>query len=112
MAEWEGCRWDGRSGHYESWFQRANHPTRPLAFWIRHTIFAPEGQLDQAQGEIWATWFDGETGKVVTSKTEVPRRECSFALTGLGVTIPGATLKPNHLEGSSGALKWKLEWAG
>ena len=30
-----------RAGHYESWFQRANHPSRPLAFWIRYTIFCP-----------------------------------------------------------------------
>ena len=30
-----------RMGHYESWFQRANHPSRPLAFWIRYTIFCP-----------------------------------------------------------------------
>jgi hypothetical protein len=22
-------------GHYKSFFLRANHPTRPLAFWIR-----------------------------------------------------------------------------
>lgn len=29
-------------GHYESFFQRANHPTRPLAFWIRYTIFSPK----------------------------------------------------------------------
>ena len=29
-------------GHYESFFQRANHPSRPLAFWIRYTIFSPQ----------------------------------------------------------------------
>ena len=23
------------AGHYESYFQRANHPTLPRAFWIR-----------------------------------------------------------------------------
>ena len=31
-------------GHYESYFQRANHPGRPLAFWIRHTIFSPRNR--------------------------------------------------------------------
>jgi hypothetical protein len=30
------------TGHYESFFQRANHPTRPMAFWIRYTIFSPQ----------------------------------------------------------------------
>jgi hypothetical protein len=34
-------------GHYESFFQRANHPTRPLAFWIRYTIFSPTGHPDR-----------------------------------------------------------------
>lgn len=112
MAEWEGCRWDGHSGHYESWFQRANHPTRPLAFWIRHTIFCPAHRPEAAQGEIWAMWFDGEQGKTVAGKAEFPRRDCSFALTGLDVKLPGAQLSPHRLEGETGALKWKLGWSG
>ena len=37
------CRFSGHdNGHYESYFLRANHPDRPLAFWIRYTIFAPK----------------------------------------------------------------------
>ena len=31
------------TGHYESFFQRANHPTEPRAFWIRYTVFSPSG---------------------------------------------------------------------
>ena len=34
---------DSSPGHYESWFLRGNHPSRPLAFWIRYTIFHPRG---------------------------------------------------------------------
>ena len=41
-------------GHYESWFQRANHPSRPLAFWIHYTIFCPRAQPQAAVGELCA----------------------------------------------------------
>ena len=34
---------EDRGGHYESWFQRANHAERPLGFWIRYTVFSPRG---------------------------------------------------------------------
>ena len=48
------------TGHYESFFLRANHPSLPLAFWIRYTIFSPQGQPEKAIGELWAVYFDGE----------------------------------------------------
>jgi hypothetical protein len=111
MIDWDGCRWDGRSGHYESWFQRANHPTRPIAFWIRHTIFCPKGKPEAAEGEIWSVWFDAEKGKPIAAKTEIPRRDCSFDLKGLDVKMPGAQLKPGALAGGTGKLKWNLTWA-
>jgi len=37
-----------KRGHYESYFLRANHPSRPLAFWIRYTIFSPDKQPEKA----------------------------------------------------------------
>lgn len=53
-ANWTRYQPGQRAGHYESFFQRANHPTRPLAFWIRYTIFSPAGQPEAALGELWA----------------------------------------------------------
>ena len=44
-------------GHYESFYLRANHPSEPLAFWLRYTIFAPHGHPEQAEGELWAAVF-------------------------------------------------------
>ena len=42
LAQVKLARYHGQpQGHYESFFQRANHPTRPLAFWIRYTLFSP-----------------------------------------------------------------------
>ncbi len=112
MTDWNGCRWDNASGHYESWFQRANHPTRPLAFWIRHTIFCPKGEPEKAEGEIWSVWFDGEKGRTVAAKTELPRRDCAFDPKSLDVKMPGAWLKPGALEGGTKQLQWKLTWSG
>ena len=41
-----------KAGHYESFFQRANHPSRPFAFWIRHTLFSPHRRPEDALGEL------------------------------------------------------------
>src|SRR5262249_36397020 len=65
-------------GHYESFFLRANHPTRPLAFWIRYTIFSPRGAPERALGELWAIYFDGEARRHAVAKREVPFASCRF----------------------------------
>ena len=73
-----------RSGHYESFYQRANHPDRPLAFWLRYTIFAPAGDPGAAIGELWAVAFDGETGEHAVAKQELPIADCEFRSARLG----------------------------
>jgi hypothetical protein len=100
-AAWNGARFRAgeRGGHYESWFQRANHPRRPLAFWIRYTIFRPADELAAAFGERWAVWFDGERRQVTAAKDVVPLAECRFAAHGLDVTIGDARLDDTGLEG-------------
>ena len=65
-------------GHYESYFLRANHPERPLGFWIRYTVFSPKGRPDAALGELWAIVFDGEARQCVAVKRELPIAECGF----------------------------------
>ena len=53
------ARYHGQNdGHYESYFLRANHPARPLAFWIRYTLFSPKDHPEQALGELWAVFFN------------------------------------------------------
>lgn len=97
-------------GHYESWFQRANHPTRPLAFWIRYTVFAPSGRPQDAVGELWAIWFDRERGEVTAAKREVPVADCAFSADGLDVRIADATLVEGALEGAAESGGHRLEW--
>jgi hypothetical protein len=103
-------------GHYESFFLRANHPERSLAFWIRYTIFSPAGRPEAALGELWAVFFDGERGRHVAAKMEVPFSRCTFDASRLLVEIDGARLEPGKLTGAAASgghsLSWSLSFSG
>ncbi len=115
---WNTCRYRAAApgGHYESFFQRANHPTRPLAFWIRYTIFRPADQPHGALGELWAIWFDGEKEQIVAVKHEEPLANCRFDETKLGAQIGGATLHDGALDGRAALggheIAWQLDFSG
>ncbi len=100
------------SGHYESFYLRGNHPDRPLAFWLRYTIFSPAGRPAEALGELWAVLFDGESGAHVTAKVEVPYAECLFSPTSFDVRVAGAVLDRATLRGTAGDVSWDLRYAG
>lgn len=115
LADWQGARYrpGSRRGHYESWFLRANHPTRNLAFWIRYTIFVPHDRPQDAIGELWAIYFDGERKQIRAAKSETPISDCHFVPRGLDVRIASATLETGALRGSaSGAhhIRWALSY--
>ena len=101
-----------RAGHYESFYQRANHPTRPLAFWIRYTIFAPAGDPRAAIGELWAVVFDGESGEHAVARTEVPIAECWFDNDEFQVRIGPAELGPDAMLGTADQIGWNLRYRG
>ena len=115
---WNNSRFrrEDKGGFYESYFQRANHPSRPLAFWIRYTAFSPRGRPDEARGELWAIYFDGETSRNIAVKEAVPISDCKFSPTLLDVHIGGATLTNGTLRGramsASHALDWTLDYTG
>ena len=99
-----------RRGHYESFYQRANHPERPLAFWIRYTIFAPDRRPESAVGELWAVFFDGETGRHVVVKEEHPIADCDFSRDAFAVRVKGAVLGEDGLTGSATAAGGSIAW--
>ena len=105
-----------QTGHYESFFQRANHPTRPLAFWIRYTIFSPHDQPEDTIGELWAIYFDGETGQHVAVKAEFPFQQCVFKTTEFFAQVGEARLEPGNLYGSASSgghtIAWNLTFHG
>lgn len=116
--EWNGCRYrpGNDAGHYESWFQRANHPERPLAWWIRYTIFSPTGRPGDAVGELWAIFFDGERDRITSVKDVLPLSSCRFAASGIDVHIGAALLDDERLEGEAGRghhhIRWSLGFGG
>jgi len=105
-----------RAGHYESFFQRANHPTRPLAFWIRYTLFSPEGRPEEGIGELWAVSFDGESGRHVAVKEEHRLSLCRFDRSSLHVEVGDSRLTAGSLVGSASSggdtISWDLTFAG
>lgn len=98
-------------GFYESYFQRANHPTRPLAFWIRYTVFSPRGRPQEAEGELWAVFFDGENGRIAAAKETLPLDTCEFDPARLNVRVGSASLTDESLEGSAVSGGHALSWA-
>ncbi len=103
------------AGHYESFFVRANHPSRPLGFWIRYTIFSPPGRPADALGELWAVVFDGETRKHAVVKREVPLGSCRFDRTAFAIEVDAAQLGPGSLAGAvtspEATIAWDLAYA-
>jgi hypothetical protein len=97
-------------GHYESYFQRANHPSRPLGFWIRYTIFCPKGHPKQAVGELWAIWFDGERGTIAAAKQVVPWGQCEFSRSRLEVKVGEARLDQGGLVGAARGGAHTIGW--
>lgn len=105
-------RWNRESpqGHYESWFVRANHPQRRLAFWIRYTLFVPAHRPHDAEGELWAVFFDGESRRVTSAFEAVPVAACEFPVQGLGIRIREAFLEPDRLQGQVTRHGQQLAW--
>ena len=103
-------------GHYESYFIRANHAERALAFWIRYTLFSPANRPADAQGELWAIVFDGERCHHVAVKQAWPLGACRFDPEALVVDLPAAHLSASHAQGSCHAqdhrIVWDLRFAG
>ena len=97
-------------GHYESYFIRANHAERALAFWIRYTIFSPAGRPEDAQGELWAIVFDGERHQHVAVKQAWPLGVCRFDAEALVVDLPTAHLSGSHAHGSCQAHDHRVVW--
>lgn len=70
------CRYAGKPGHVESYFLRGNHPTRPLAFWLKATILAP--LEEPASAASWFVFFDGEEGTTFAHRQTEPFATSTF----------------------------------
>lgn len=115
---WNAARYEPgmTTGHYESWFQRANDPSGRRAFWIRYTIFAPRDRPADAVGELWAIAFSRGEPHIVAVKQVHPVADCRFARDRLDVAIGDARLDDGALRGTAAAgghtIGWDLRYAG
>ncbi len=101
-----------QKGHYESYFLRANHPSKPQAFWIRYTIFSPKSQPENAIGEIWAMYFDADNKdqKVIAIQEDIPLNQCSFSSDTLALKLGNNTLIQGLLSGGASLNHNIIEW--
>ena len=99
-----------REGFYESFYQRANHPTEPLAFWIRYTVFSPRDRPQEAIGELWAVYFDGLSGHKTALKEEWPLSACVFDNSAFFARIGAATLETGRLKGGVASNRESVVW--
>ena len=99
-----------KKGFYESFYQRANHPTQPLAFWTRYTIFSAKNKPEESIGELWGVFFNGMTGEHVAIKKEWPLSHCTFDTTKFFVKVGEAILQEGSLKGELSADKKRLGW--
>jgi hypothetical protein len=95
-------------GHYESYFLRANHPRRALAFWIRYTFFSPERRPQDAVGEVWAVYFDGEDQSIVAAKECYPLTDCRIGQHGLAIGT--ARFADRSMSGAVSTLAWSMAY--
>jgi hypothetical protein len=114
-AELLGVRYDGRRGHVESWFLKANEPGGRRAIWLRHTIFARAESAGRchpkvpAQADAWAIAFDRERGHVATKRT-VSFDGARFARGTLDVTVDGCELSLGHARGALETGTREMAW--
>ncbi len=78
-------RFRGTPGHVESYFLRANDPSRPRALWLKETILAP---LDgPTVAETWFIWFDGDANRTFACKQTLPFDAAMFHATDEGAEV-------------------------
>ena len=105
-------------GHVESYFLRANHPTRPLAIWLKATVFAP--LTGPAQAESWFIWFDGERNTTFAHKQSRPFSTASFTgngdpdiaieAAGLSFDVRANGSAKGTVPAPEGTAKFELTW--
>jgi hypothetical protein len=109
-------RFTGRPGHVESYFVRANHPTRPLAVWLKATILAP---LDGPPvAESWFIWFDGERQESLAQRHTQPWGEARFpsghdtrvAAAGLALDVAPRGGASGTVRTANGPVEVALRW--
>src|SRR5689334_21354179 len=87
----------GDAGHYESFYLRAAHPSRPLGVWIRYTVHKRPDE--EPKGSLWFTLFDASADGAWAVKVTEPGPRLPD---GEFIEIAGAAFGPDAVRGSAG----------
>lgn len=106
-------------GHYESYFLRANHPTKKQAFWFRYTIFQPQNNPNEAVAELWGAFFDND--KVIAIQEDVDLSRCDLRNSENFLKISdskiiflsdGKGTAFGKVKDAKNTMAWQLEYTG
>lgn len=98
------------AGHVESYFLKANHPTEPRAFWLKFTVFQPDGRPEKATGDVWAIYFDGASHNHVAVKQSYPVSTCKLGREAVGVEIGESRFSTGMTSGKASANGHMIAW--
>jgi hypothetical protein len=104
-ARWPAVR-PGR-GHYESFYLRAAHPTRPRGIWIRYTVTLPPG--GEPVGQLWFTYFD-RNHPPRALRVDVGQPSAGAVGIQLGDAWLGEATAEGSARSATGAASWQLRW--
>jgi hypothetical protein len=105
------------NGHVESYFVRANHPTKRLGLWLKATVFSPRPQ--STVSDLWCVIFDGETegGRIWAARRTLPFHLASFGGEPMAIDLRAGEFllgadgfARGTLEGGGGPASWDVGW--
>ena len=109
---------DSKQGHYESYFLRANHPSKKQAFWLRYTIFlSSDKKIELA--EIWGAFFNNDD--VIAIQQDIPLSECNLTDSQNKIQLRNNVLKfalmgkgsaTGEVTDESRSIGWHLNYSG
>lgn len=97
------------TGHYESFYLKACHPSEPLGLWVRYTVHKRPGR--EPSGSLWCTLFAEEGPKAVKqtfARAGVP----GGAYVGVGDSLFTADSVTGRAEGEGASASWDLTFEG
>jgi hypothetical protein len=94
-------------GHYESFYAKLSHPTRPVGIWIRYTVHKRGGELPQ--GSLWFTLFDREAGGPKATKVTLPSGHTG-AGAGHYIHVGTSRFWPGGLSGDASSEGVSASW--
>jgi hypothetical protein len=83
-------RYEGRGGHVESYFLRANDPERPRAIWLKATVYAP--LHGEPEVESWLVAFDADRPAPIAGRESARWTPQAVETTGGSLRITASRL--------------------